>query len=70
VSDLYPGDTSDEVLVVQRRLGLAVTGVYDEATQQRVRGLQVLFALPVRDGVYDDEVRAILFNPAGSPQMG
>ena len=34
------GDTGPDVAVVQRRLGGDPTGVYDEDTQARVRGLQ------------------------------
>ena len=38
--DILPGDEGDDVLIVQRKLGLEPTGVMDDRTTARVRGLQ------------------------------
>ena len=38
--ELADGDEGDDVLIVQRKLGIPMTGVYDQNTQTRVRGFQ------------------------------
>ena len=38
--DIYPGDDGDDVLIVQRKLACDPTGVMDDRTTARVRGLQ------------------------------
>lgn len=45
--ELGSGDSGDDVRVVQRRLGIAVTGIYDEPTERSVRGLQRKEGLPM-----------------------
>jgi hypothetical protein len=52
-----PGMAGPQVLEVQRLVGVPMTGVYDQATPLAVRGLQVIHNLPMRDGVFDDELR-------------
>lgn len=37
---IVEGDEGDDVLIVQRKLGAPMTGVYDQNTMARVRGLQ------------------------------
>lgn len=51
-SDMYKGDTSPGVDVVQTRLRAIRTGIYDDQTIVRVRGYQRLFGLPVT-GIVD-----------------
>lgn len=43
--EIVEGDTGDDVLIVQRKLGVPMTGVYDHATATRVRGYQKQHAL-------------------------
>jgi peptidoglycan hydrolase-like protein with peptidoglycan-binding domain len=38
--ELIDGEAGDDVLIVQRKLGVPMTGVYDHDTQTRVRGFQ------------------------------
>jgi peptidoglycan hydrolase-like protein with peptidoglycan-binding domain len=40
VGELGPGSVDPSVLVVQRRLGAPLSGVFDEETEARVRGVQ------------------------------
>ena len=54
---LGPGMTGPKVAEVQRLIGMRVTGTYDTESTQRVRGLQVLHDMPMRDGCWDDELR-------------
>lgn len=43
-----PGDMGDDIAYVQRKLGVfPASGVFDENTAARVRGMQRLFSLPV-----------------------
>jgi hypothetical protein len=60
-----PGMTGPRVAEVQQLVGVRVTGVYDEETTLRVRGLQVIHDLPLRDGVFDDELRSKLARVSG-----
>lgn len=57
---LGPGMTGPEVEEVQKAIGVPVTGVFDDTTRDRVRGLQVLNEMPIADGVVDDEFRALM----------
>lgn len=38
--EIVEGDTGDDVLIVQRKLGAPMTGVWDQPTMTRVRGFQ------------------------------
>lgn len=38
--ELHFGDTGDDVLIVQRKVDAPLTGIYDEDTYARVRGVQ------------------------------
>lgn len=49
--ELGPGDSGDDVRVVQRRIGLPATGIYDETTERSVRGLQRKEGLPMTGNV-------------------
>lgn len=62
---LGPGMRGPEVEEVQRLVHAPVTGVYDEETTQRVRGLQVLHRMAVQDGLFDDELEAALRQAPG-----
>ena len=42
---LDEGDRGDDVLIVQRKLGVPMSGVYDHTTTTRVRGFQKKHAL-------------------------
>lgn len=55
-----PGSTGPEVREVQKAIGVPITGIYDEETTARVRGLQILYGLPMTDGVVGDAERAIM----------
>ena len=57
---LGPGMTGVEVEKVQRIIGVPVTGEYDETTTERVRGLQVLHKTSMTDGLFDQELEALL----------
>lgn len=59
-----PGATGGEVEAIQRLIAADITGVYDEATEQRVRGLQTVHRLPLCDGVFDRELEAALTRSA------
>lgn len=61
MTTLFPGDMSPLVLRIQARLRIKESGTYDDATRQRVRGLQVVHGLALQDGVADEEVLAIIF---------
>lgn len=50
--DLSLGDTGDDVLIVQRKLAAPQTGVFDEDTAARVRGVQKM-ARKKQTGVVD-----------------
>ncbi len=39
--DIHPGDSGPDVAAIQRKLGVQVTGVYDDDTQSYVRGVQL-----------------------------
>ena len=45
VREILEGDTGDDVLIVQRKLGVPMTGVMDTTTTTRVRGFQKTHAL-------------------------
>ena len=62
---LGPGMTGPSVSEVQRLVGAPITGVYDEETTQRVRGLQVLHQCSVTDGLFDDELERALAQAPG-----
>jgi hypothetical protein len=62
---LGPGMTGPRVAEVQQLIGVRVTGTYDEETTLKVRGLQVIHDLPLRDGVFDDELRSKLVRASG-----
>lgn len=53
---LGPGMTGTEVSKVQRLIGVPVTGEYDQATTERVRGLQTLHKMPMCDGLFDRDL--------------
>ena len=53
------GDTGSDVRVIQRRLGLDATGVFDEGTQAVVRGKQKKHKLPTTGEVDADTASAI-----------
>lgn len=55
-----PGDRGPAVEQVQELLGLPITGLFDDATTQKVRGLQVLRKNEHTDGVIDDQLWAEL----------
>lgn len=38
--EIWPGDEGDDVLIIQRKLGCEMTGVMDDRTIVRIRGLQ------------------------------
>lgn len=52
-----PGMSGQQVSEVQRLIGVPITGTYDQATTLAVRGLQVIHGHPMRDGVFDSELR-------------
>lgn len=51
-----PGMMGPAVEKVQHLVGAPVTGVYDEETRLRVRGLQVKYGTTVQDGLFDEEL--------------
>ena len=56
---LAKAKTGADVNYVQRALAAPLTGVYDEPTEQRVKGLQLAMGLPVTGVVDDQTARAI-----------
>ena len=54
VRELVEGDTGDDVLIVQRKLGVPMTGVMDLTTQSRIRGFQKQHGLQ-ETGTMNDE---------------
>lgn len=60
-----PGMTGAAVEEVQRLVGAPVTGVYDEETTLRVRGLQVIHHTTAQDGLFDDELEEALRQTPG-----
>lgn len=56
---LVAGDRGDDVLVVQRLLGLPLTGELDEPTRVAVRGFQRLTGLDPTGDVDDETARAL-----------
>ncbi len=60
-----PGMAGDDVKAVQRLVGAEETGVYDTATVERVRGLQVIHKCLLTDGIFDEELESTL-NRVGS----
>lgn len=61
--DLEAGDSGPDVEVVQRRLGAAVTGLFDAETVSYVRGLQRMKGLPVT-GEVDERTADVIGEPA------
>lgn len=57
---LGPGMTGPEVEEIQKIIGVPITGIYDETTRDRVRGLQILHEMPMTDGIVDDDFRALM----------
>lgn len=53
---INPGDEGEHVEQVQALIGVPITGVYDAATEQRVRGLQLVHKCESRDGCFDSEL--------------
>lgn len=53
---ISPGDEGEPVKQVQELIGVPITGVYDAATEQRVRGLQLVHRCESRDGCFDAEL--------------
>lgn len=62
--DLAVGDAGRDVMVVQRKLGVATTGVFDGSLSLTVRGLQSVAGLPTT-GVVDAVTAAELGEMAG-----
>lgn len=57
---LGPGMTGPEVEEIQKIIGVPITGIYDETTRDRVRGLQILHEMPMTDGIVDDDFRDLM----------
>lgn len=58
--DIDLGDTGDDVLIVQKKLGAGLTGVFDDATAARVRGLEKIMGRRKQTGRVDETVAAEL----------
>lgn len=66
--DLSLGDTGDDVLIVQRRLVAPLTGVFDDDTAARVRGVQKM-ARKKQTGVVDAATAEAIGEKATAGQM-
>lgn len=60
----YPGyldesSNGERVERLQQLVGVPITGVYDEVTMQRVRGLQAIHGFPT-DGLWDAALEMVV----------
>lgn len=67
--DLSLGDSGDDVLIVQKKTGAALTGVFDDATAARIRGVEKHMGRKKQTGVVDAEVAAELGEKANAGQV-
>lgn len=67
--ELDLGDRGEDVKIVQKKVGSAVTGVYDDATAARVRGVEKTMGRKKQTGVVDAEVAAKLGEKATVGQV-
>lgn len=67
--ELSLGDEGEDVLIVQKKLGAGLTGVYDDATAARVRGLEKTMGRRKQRGTVDETVAAELGEKATVGQV-
>ena len=60
--EIHPGDSGPDVKVIQRKLGVEETGIYDAACEQRIRGL---FSQPFVDQWVADQLGETAAHQAG-----
>ena len=63
------GDVGEDVLIVQKKLGAGLTGVFDDATAARVRGLEKTMGRRKQRGTVDEAVAAELGEKATAGQV-